>query len=63
MLLEISRIVHRLFRRPNDDGLATVELLGNAALAVLALIAIWALVRENLAPDLINFISEQIKSQ
>lgn len=63
MVLELSRFVHRLFRRSHDDGLATVELLGNAALAVLALVVIWGLVKEELAPQLLSFISDQITSQ
>lgn len=63
MVLELSRFVRRLTRRSQDDGLATVELLGNAALAVLALVVIWGLVKEDLAPRLLDFISEQITSQ
>ena len=46
-----------LMRRLHDDegGFSTAELLGNAALAILALVAIWA-VLQALGVDVVNWI-------
>lgn len=60
MLLELSRRVRESVWAGNERGMATVELLGNAALAVIALVAIWGLIQTNLAPELIEFIKKQI---
>lgn len=45
----------------NDDerGLSTAELLGNAALAIAALVVIWAAL-ETLGVDVVNWIRSQI---
>lgn len=56
----LSRMVARLRRRPvelrrEEAGFSTAELLGNAALAILALLAIWGLLR-TLGVDVVNWI-------
>ena len=43
----------------NEDGLTTAELLGNAALGVLALVAIWALLQQ-LGLDIVEWIRGQL---
>ena len=42
-----------------DEGLSTAELLGNAALAIGALVIIWGLLQA-LGVDIVNWIREQI---
>ncbi len=49
--------VHR-----DESGLSTAELLGNAALAVVALLAIWA-VLQALGTDIVGWIRSQLSSQ
>jgi hypothetical protein len=45
---------------PTDElGLTTAELLGNAALGVLALVAIWALMQQ-LGVDIVEWIRSQL---
>ena len=44
---------------PGEAGLATAELLGNAALGVLALVAIWALMQQ-LGVDIVEWIRGQL---
>jgi hypothetical protein len=46
-------------RRRDEAGLATAELLGNAALGVLALVAIWALMQQ-LGVDIVEWIRGQL---
>ncbi len=46
-------------RRRDETGLATAELLGNAALGVLALVAIWALMQQ-LGVDIVEWIRGQL---
>jgi hypothetical protein len=48
-------------RRMNEDqrGLNTAELLGNAALAIVALVVIWAALQA-LGVDVVNWIRDQI---
>lgn len=41
--------------REDDRGLSTAELLGNAALAIAALVAIWALLQQ-LGVDIVGWI-------
>ena len=41
--------------RKNEDGMTTAELLGNAALGVLALIVIWGLL-QSLGVDIVNMM-------
>ena len=48
-----QRIIHE------EDGLSTAELLGNAALAIGALVIIWGLLQA-LGVDVVNWIREQI---
>ncbi len=43
----------------DESGLATAELLGNAALGVAALVAIWALLSA-LGVDIVNKISTSV---
>lgn len=43
----------------NEEGLSTAELLGNAALAIGALVIIWGLLQA-LGVDIVNWIREQI---
>ena len=43
----------------DEDGLTTAELLGNAALGVLALVAIWALMQQ-LGVDIVEWIRGQL---
>ena len=57
MIKERTRV---LWRR--EDGLSTAELLGNAALAVVALLAIWA-VLQALGTDIVGWIRAQLSSQ
>lgn len=45
--------------RADDDGFTTAELLGNAALGVLALVVIWGLLR-TLGVDLVEMIRAQL---
>lgn len=53
-LVRALRAVHR-----DERGLNTAELMGNAALAIVALVAIWAAL-EALGLDVVNWISTQI---
>ncbi len=49
-----------LQRLINDDrGLSTAELLGNAALAIAALVAIWAVLQQ-LGVDVVSWIRGQV---
>jgi hypothetical protein len=43
-----------------EDGMTTAELLGNAALGVAALVAIWA-VLQTLGVDVVNWIRAELK--
>ncbi|MDQ3538535.1 MAG: hypothetical protein M3415_07060 [Actinomycetota bacterium] len=45
--------------RDSEDGFSTAELLGNAALGVAALVAIWALL-QGLGVDIIAWIGAQL---
>jgi hypothetical protein len=45
--------------RRSEDGMTTAELLGNAALGVLALVAIWT-VLQGLGVDIVNWIRGQL---
>ncbi len=51
------RMMHR-----EERGLSTAELLGNAALAVVALLAIWA-VLQALGTDIVGWIRGQLSDQ
>lgn len=43
----------------NEDGMTTAELLGNAALAIAALVGIWLLLQQ-IGIDVMTFIRDQI---
>ena len=43
----------------NEGGFTTAELLGNAALGILALVVIWGLMRE-LGVNVVGFIQDQL---
>ena len=43
----------------SEDGMTTAELLGNAALGIAALVAIWA-VLQTLGLDIVNWIRGQL---
>ena len=49
----------RLERPSDDEGFSTAELLGNAALGVAALVAVWA-VLQGVGIDVANWIRSQI---
>ena len=56
-------IGHRLrMMHYEERGLSTAELLGNAALAVVALLAIWALLQA-LGTDIVGWIRSQLSDQ
>jgi hypothetical protein len=46
-------------REQEEDGMTTAELLGNAALGIAALVAIWA-VLQALGLDIVNWIRGQL---
>ena len=45
--------------RPNERGMTTAELLGNAALGIAALVAIWA-VLQTLGLDVVEWMRGQL---
>jgi hypothetical protein len=45
---------------PDEEGMTTAELLGNAALGIAALVAIWA-VLQTLGLDIIDWIRGQLR--
>ena len=48
-----------LARRRSEAGMTTAELLGNAALGVLALVVIWGLLQA-LGVDIVNWMRNQL---
>lgn len=64
MLVVTYRIIRDRTRLlwKREEGLSTAELLGNAALAVVALLAIWA-VLQALGTDIVGWIRSQLSSQ
>ena len=52
-------VTERLRRTHSESGLATAELLGNAALGVAALVVIWAALQA-LGLDIVNWIRLQV---
>ncbi len=51
---------HMLDRRSGSEaGMTTAELLGNAALGVLALVVIWGLL-QSLGVDIVNWMRNQL---
>lgn len=59
MLRLTTALADRLHTRDSEAGFSTAELLGNAALGVGALVAIW-LVLEQLGLDVVEYIRGQI---
>ena len=53
----LVRLLHR--RESSEAGMTTAELLGNAALGVLALVVIWGLLQA-LGVDIVNWIRGQL---
>jgi hypothetical protein len=53
-------IVSCLHRFRPEEGMTTAELLGNAALGIAALVAIWA-VMQTLGLDVVNWIRGQLR--
>ena len=49
-----------LARAHRESGMTTAELLGNAALGIAALVAIWA-VMQTLGLDVVNWIRGQLR--
>ena len=47
------------FRQDSEAGMTTAELLGNAALGVLALVVIWGLL-QTLGVDIVNWMRGQL---
>ncbi len=58
LLTRIARSVRRAER--TERGMTTAELLGNAALGIAALVAIWALL-QSLGVDIVNWIRGQLR--
>jgi hypothetical protein len=58
---ELVNLIARFLTRVREDerGLSTAELLGNAALAIAALVVIWG-VLQTLGVDVVNWIRTQI---
>ena len=55
----IGETLRRL--KGEECGLSTAELLGNAALAIVALLAVWALL-QTLGTDIVGWIRGQLSS-
>jgi hypothetical protein len=56
-----SRVVTQIRTRASaEHGMTTAELLGNAALGIAALVAIWA-VMQTLGLDVVNWIRGQLR--
>lgn len=58
-VLRSLRMRVRALRITRDDGMTTAELLGNAALGIAALVAIWA-VLQALGLDVVDWIRGQL---
>ena len=54
------RTLTRWLRRADERGMTTAELLGNAALGIAALVAIWA-VLQTLGLDVVDWIRGQLQ--
>lgn len=52
----LTRLRHRL---ADESGFSTAELLGNAALGILALVAIWGLL-QTLGVDIVTWMRAQL---
>jgi hypothetical protein len=60
LLHQIARMAERLHRE--ERGLNTAELLGNAALAIVALVAIWYALRQA-GLDIIDTLTDRIMNE
>ena len=60
MRLLYAHFCRVLVRRIDEDGFTTAELLGNAALGIAALVAIWA-VMQVLGVDVVAWIRGQLR--
>lgn len=61
LLTRIARSALRAERAVHSEGgMTTAELLGNAALGIAALVAIWALL-QSLGVDIVNWIRGQLR--
>jgi hypothetical protein len=60
-VLELFVRFQTALRTRNEQGFTTAELLGNAALAVVALVVIWGLMRQ-LGVDVVDYMRAQILS-
>jgi hypothetical protein len=58
LFLELLERLRR-FRGGSEAGMTTAELLGNAALGVLALVVIWGLL-QTLGVDIVNWMRGQL---
>ncbi len=56
----LTRALDRIWR--DERGLNTAELLGNAALAIVALVAIWAALQA-LGVDIVELIRSRVTSE
>ncbi len=63
MITTVFVMIGETFRRMKREerGLSTAELLGNAALAIVALLAIWALL-QSLGTDIVGWIRAQLST-
>jgi len=59
--MTVLDVLKRVFDRWSDAeaGMTTAELLGNAALGVLALVVIWGLL-QSLGVDIVNWMRNQL---
>jgi hypothetical protein len=57
---DLARRVRRRLWFTAEDGMTTAELLGNAALGIAALVAIWA-VLQTLGLDVVDWIRGQLR--
>lgn len=57
---QVARMARRMHR--DERGLNTAELLGNAALAIVALVAIWYALRQA-GLDIIDTLTDRIMSE
>lgn len=53
------RVADALLRIDDEDGFSTAELLGNAALGVVALVVIWGALRA-LGVDIVEMVRSQL---
>jgi hypothetical protein len=59
VLSVVVRVLARLHEPRDERGLTTAELLGNAALGVLALVAIWGALR-TLGLDIVDWVRDEL---